>query len=314
MSPLRLAFTGFWSDLKQNDNFITNSLDCKYELSSDPQVVFFSCFDMRHRAFPNSLRVFFSGENVRPNRVECDHAISFELDERGGRDIRWPLYNLYSDPRFEPIVEPREKFCSMVVSNAASRQRIDFFQALSKYRSVDSGGRTLNNVGGPVKDKMEFLRGYRFSIAFENAYYPGYTTEKILEAKKAGCIPIYWGNPEIALDFNTDGFVNAHAFRSFSQCIEYIEYLDRDEGAFRKVQEQPLLRGNGYTKYSDRDRFRDWLNAVVASRSRKLRPYFLSRPVQKLNVAYTRLIDLLGRSHFIYDRKARKESREKKQK
>ena len=270
----------------------------------------------RHAAqgLPNSLKVFFSGENVRPNRVECDHAISFELDEHGGRDLRWPLYNLYSDPRFEPIVERREKFCSMVVSNTASRQRLDFYRALGKYRGVDSGGRALNNVGGPVKDKMEFLRGYRFSIAFENAYYPGYTTEKILEAKKAGCIPIYWGNPEIALDFNTNSFVNAHAFRSFSQCIEYIEYLDRDDAAFKKVQEQPLLRGNEYTKYSDRGRFRGWLNEVVASKGRKIRPYFLSRPVQKLNAVKTRLIDLYGRSHFIYDRKAREESREKKQK
>jgi len=301
MDPLRIAFTEFWLGFDPADNFITRMLDRSFELSSEPDVVFFSCFDSRHRKFAKSLKVFFSGENVRPNRTECDHAISFELDERGGRDIRWPLYNLYLDPRFEPVVERREKFCCMVVSNAASRHRIDFFKALSRYRPVDSGGKALNNVGGPVKDKLDFIKGYRFCMAFENAYYPGYTTEKILEAKKAGCIPIYWGNPEIARDFDADSFVNATSFPSFSSCIESIEALDRDEGAFRRMQERPLLPNNQYTKYSDPLRFRGWLNEVVSSKPRRGRSYLFSWPVGKLNAFKSRAVNLYGRSRFRND-------------
>lgn len=300
-TTLRVAFTGFWPGFDPADNFIVKALDANWELSSVPDVVFFSCFSMDHRRYPESLKVFFTGENFRPNRIECDHAISFELDEREGKDIRWPLYNLYFDPIFEPIVERRKKFCSMVVSNPKGRHRLDFFRALSNYKKVDSGGRTLNNVGGPVEDKMRFLGDYKFSIAFENAYYPGYTTEKILQAKKAGCVPIYWGNPDIALDFNPESFVNAHSFRSFSQCVEYIEYLDKDETVFARMQGESLLLGNAYTKYSDPERFSDWLNATVRSKGSRNRPYFFSWPLQKLNKARTVLIDLNGRSRFVGD-------------
>ena len=72
---------------------------------------------------------------------------------------------------------------------------MDFFVKLSKYKQVDSGGRTLNNIGGPVEDKMEFIKDYRFVISFENAEYPGYTTEKIIQPMFVDSIPIYWGNP-----------------------------------------------------------------------------------------------------------------------
>ena len=40
------------------------------------------------------------------------------------------------------------------------------------------------------------------------ARYPGYTTEKIAEPWLEGCIPIYWGDPEITRDINPDCFIN----------------------------------------------------------------------------------------------------------
>jgi hypothetical protein len=233
--------------------------------------------------------------------MEYDHAASFDLDENGGRCIRWPLYNLYADAKFDPIVEERDKFCCMVVSNPRNDKRIKFYHALGKYRTVDSGGKTLNNVGGPVADKMAFIRKYKFCIAFENAYYPGYTTEKLLQAKQAGCIPIYWGNPEIALDFNTESFVNANGFRSFSQCIEFIRHLDSDSGAFTRVQSQPLLRNNEYTPYSDPARFRRWLNAIVAEGKAKRKAYFLSWPIQMLSGIKTNLTGCIGETRFRND-------------
>jgi alpha(1,3/1,4) fucosyltransferase len=30
---------------------------------------------------------------------------------------------------------------------------------------------------------------------------PGYVTEKLFHAKAAGCVPIYWGAPDVELDF-----------------------------------------------------------------------------------------------------------------
>jgi hypothetical protein len=52
--------------------------------------------------------------------------------------------------------------------------------------------------GKPVDDKTALMRDYKFAIAFENGAYPGYVTEKIIDAIVAGCIPVYLGAPDIA--------------------------------------------------------------------------------------------------------------------
>jgi hypothetical protein len=123
---------------------------------------------------------------VRPNLWSCDYALSFDFLADADRHYRWPLYNLYFDPMTPANSEPRQRFCCMVVSNPANRLRGEFFAALSRYRQVESGGKYLNNVGGPVPNKFDFIKQYRFCIAFENAAWPGYTTEKLMEAKAAG--------------------------------------------------------------------------------------------------------------------------------
>ena len=74
----------------------------------------------------------------------------------------------------------------------------------------------LNNVGGPVADKLAFISEYKFVIAFENSSYPGYTTEKILDPFLVCSIPVYWGNPLIENDFNKMAFLNYFDFDSES--------------------------------------------------------------------------------------------------
>jgi len=304
MSAVKIAFVDFWTGFNTEDNFIRRALDGGVELSDKPQVVFYSCFGRRHREHPQSLKVFFTGENVRPNWTECHYAMSFDLDEKGGRNFRWPLYNFCGNLHYEPTAGERNKFCCIVVSNAKSRLRLDFSQALSKYRQVDSGGRAMNNIGGPVADKAAFIKDYKFNIVFENSYFPGYTTEKLVDAKQSGCVPIYWGNPEVELDFNGESFVNCHRFRSFSQCIDYIESLDKDPVAFERMQCQPLLKDNTYTRYSDPAALAQWLEMVVHQRAvPKMWWQFLSYPVAKLQLAKTLLNDAVGTGKFKNDAK-----------
>ncbi len=46
---------------------------------------------------------------------------------------------------------------------------------------------------GMTADKQQTLREYNFVIAFENCDHPGYVTEKIFDAFRAGTVPLYWG-------------------------------------------------------------------------------------------------------------------------
>ena len=160
---------------------------------------------------------------MRPNFDRCDYAFSFDypVNERNYRlplYRRWPEYSqLFNSRNPDKVFSQNRKFCSFMVSNPNASTRIEFFKKLSSYKSVDSGGRFLNNIGDPiqtgVENKLNWMRNYKFSITFENSSYPGYTTEKLMHALITDTIPIYWGNPLAGLDFNPKAFINCHDFK-----------------------------------------------------------------------------------------------------
>ncbi|WP_121020797.1 glycosyltransferase family 10 domain-containing protein [Helicobacter vulpis] len=90
----------------------------------------------------------------------------------------------------------------------------------------------FNTTGTRVENKSEFLSQYKFNLCFENSRGHGYTTEKIIDAYFAHTIPIYWGNPAVALDFNPKSFVNVHDFKDFKEALDYIRYLDTHDNAY----------------------------------------------------------------------------------
>ena len=90
----------------------------------------------------------------------------------------------------------------------------------------------MNNIGGPVKDKLEFCRGYKFNIAFENSAHDGYTTEKIMEAYAAESVPIYFGNPTIETDFRLESMVRVKDESDIERAVEEVIRLDNDDAAY----------------------------------------------------------------------------------
>ena len=258
MQVIKIKFVDFWFGFDPYNNFFFKLISTKFriEFSDNPDILIFSCFGFEYLKY-NCIKVFYSAENVRPDFTGCDYAITFDYNNHPCH-FRLPLYALYIDQigDIDKLLETKtrqealkiwrnkKKFCCMVVSNAASQKRLDFFKILSKYKHVDSGGKVMNNVGGPVKDKMDFIKDYRFVISFENSSYPGYTTEKIIEPLIADCIPLYWGDPLISKDFNADCFLNLDQAKSFKKLIEEIIAIDSDEEkAVDMLTEQKFSNG-----------------------------------------------------------------------
>jgi hypothetical protein len=254
--PLTIAFADPWLRFDPEDNFFTRLLRRRYDVTVAPRADYTLCFSygfdfLRH----DGVRIFFTGENQRPDFNLWDYALGFDHLTFGDRYRRLPLFRIY-EPAYEaalrapaPRAEDAEReFCSFVVSHhrasRAHRGRVEIFDRLSAHRRVASGGRFRNNVGGPVADKLAFLRQHKFNIAFENTSAPGYTTEKLLEAKAAGTVPIYWGNPDIAREFNPRGFVNCHDFPDLGAVAERVRQLDRDPAAYLAMLAEPLFPGN----------------------------------------------------------------------
>lgn len=198
------------------------------------------------------VRIVTMGENLRPDFNLYDYAFGFDDMQFGDRYYHIPYY-YYSDDRWKAAREKHlhidrqkirdRKFCSVVVSNELNSYpaRRDFFDTLFQYKQVDSGGRAYNNIGGPVEDKLAFLNKYKFNIAFENSSTPGYVTEKIMDAFAAGVVPIYWGAPDIAKEFNNKAFINCHQFSSWEEVVRELKRLDKDEDAYMDMLKTPIL-------------------------------------------------------------------------
>ncbi|WQX53091.1 fucosyltransferase [Helicobacter pylori] len=236
-------------------------------------------------SYQNAKRVFYTGENEVPNFNLFDYAIGFdELDFRD-RYLRMPLYyahlhyeaelvndttspyklqpdSLYTlkkpshhfkenHPNLCAVVngktDPLKRgFASFVASNPNAPKRNAFYDALNSIEPVTGGGSVRNTLGYNVKNKSEFLSQYKFNLCFENSQGYGYVTEKILDAYFSHTIPIYWGSPSVAKDFNPKSFVNVHDFKNFDEAIDYIKYLHTHKNAYLDMlYENPLNSVNG---------------------------------------------------------------------
>lgn len=197
----------------------------EFEISGTPDIVLYGPYG---GPMPEGkyIKVFIGCENVRPIMSECDWAFgvlqqSAMKHPRYMRLMRWgDDTNLLQQPKnWEDVLRRKTKFCVFLYS-AAVPYREAFYRALSAYKHIDAPGRSMNNMPpiDPVPGqfdwnaKLEFLRDYKFVIAFENSSAPGYNTEKLSHAVEADCVPIYWGDPKIGQSFNVKRFINAHDY------------------------------------------------------------------------------------------------------
>lgn len=253
MKKIKIFYTDFWSGFDYKDNFIHHVLSKYYELEvceDNPEYLFYSVFGRNHLRY-ECIRIFYTGENVRPNFAVCDYGIGFAHEAFGDRYVRYPHWCLYRDDlrrAMNPMLRPennggREAFCNFIYSNGkVLTPREAFFDRLSIYKKVDSGGRHRNNIGGAVADKFTWCSQYKFSITFENASTPGYTTEKILQAFAANTIPIYFGDPLVTKDFNGRAFVNCHDFAGVDDVISRIAELDKREDSYMDMLEETAIK------------------------------------------------------------------------
>ena len=144
----------------------------------------------------------------------------------------------------------RKKFCAAVISNwqSGNKLRIKFINELSKYKKVDMGGKYKNNVGGFVKNKIEFLSYYKFSIAMENSEGDGYTTEKIFQSYMSGTIPIYYGNYMIDEIFNPKTYILIKNEKDMRDKIEYIKKIDNNDELYKSFLKENILIKNYINK------------------------------------------------------------------
>lgn len=164
-----------------------------------------------------------------------------------------------NQPKFKKFSE-KIKLCTLVAGNKAKShpyelysKRVEAIRWFEKFHPADFEffgvgwdryafglpliGKVLNRITplgkmfaqkwpsyrGPAKNKIDLMQNYKFSICYENAEkIPGYITEKIFDSLAAGCIPVYWGAPNITKFVPADCFVNKVDFPTYEKLYDYL--------------------------------------------------------------------------------------------
>tara|TARA_B100001093_G_scaffold318197_1_gene303537 strand:- start:455 stop:1396 length:942 start_codon:yes stop_codon:yes gene_type:complete len=288
MSNVRVQFKDFWPDFEEKENFFTSLFEkfgCKFSIvNENPDVIIFSVFGkyqhwsrLSRGVFPFSdqkvRKVFYTGEPLRKKKSlpfvvkqydrikNADLNLTFQNTDEYN-NIRLPLWILYyfyystsgCHKDMTLTNKSTDKFCCFIYSSHKAHRNA-FCRTLSNYKNVDCAGRCLNNIGrllgGGPEDKTNFQKPYKFSIAFENCTQTGYTTEKMLDAYKSNCIPIYYGSETIADDFNPETFINAHEFKSQNELIDYIKEVDNNKELYQTFLNKPIFSEEWLTRFGD---------------------------------------------------------------
>lgn len=204
------------------------------------------------------IYIFFGDECISPDLNLFDYAITYD-DEFVCRDrvyrhpINWIIREFLRDQNQQQIDYSEEykkrRFCNFIYYNSlAHPKRDELFYAINNYQRVDALGKHLNNCEVPITRfqtnyfdiSVEMKSNYRFSIAAENDNFYGNTTEKIISSFYAHTVPIYWGNPNIASEFNEKAFINCHRYQNFEEVLEIVKAVNEDKDKWIEMVNQPM--------------------------------------------------------------------------
>ena len=278
---IKIDYCDFWGGFNKENNGISNLLKKHYniEISDKPDFLFYSCFGGNHLNYSDCVKIFFTGENVLPNFNECDYASGFDYIDFGDRYFRKNYQIPNRNICDRTIVDDsyfNRRFCNFIYSNSNSGEgaliRQEFCQKLMEYKHVDCPGKILHNMdaedelaprnGNWANSKLEFLKKYKFTIAFENSRSDGYTTEKLFQPLQSFSIPIYWGNPLVTRDFNPKSFINCNDYdNDFDAVIARIQELDNDPDKYLAMLRENPMQPN--FDFDQSKKFDQWILNII---------------------------------------------------
>ncbi len=201
-------------------------------------------------------KIFYTGENVRvPLDDSLSGSLSFDQQNFGKFNAYCPVWYLDLDfyhsrhctrlgtrMKLTELLMPRvldfnlktDFMCAFL--NNPEPTRIRAIREFTKLQKVDVFG---SYSGNKVVSKLDVATKYKFILCFENDLYPGYITEKALEAYMAGAVPVYWGDFGNDQSINRKALINFKDFSSIEDFVFYVSNLSLDE--YQEIYEQPFL-------------------------------------------------------------------------
>jgi hypothetical protein len=227
---LRILYINFWNNNGDiQDRWFTHFLEENLNISlteidenETPDILISSCMGDLNivKKYNSKLKIFFYGENLNRyskfNNFEelyniFDLIIGFKYTDKAKKVYRLPLwityypfYNMdsetnilnYIQNEYSKNIKNKNNDCCLIARHDRGGQRTKIYNEVIKYCNIKCPStfkRNCEPLGKNVKDKIDFLKRFRYNICPENSKYEGYFTEKIFQSLESGCIPIYWG-------------------------------------------------------------------------------------------------------------------------
>ncbi|KAL5788320.1 hypothetical protein ACOSP7_005269 [Xanthoceras sorbifolium] len=145
----------------------------------------------------------------------------------------WAEYDIMA-----PVLPKTETaLAAAFISNCGARNfRLQALEALEKEKvKIDSYGGCHRNRDGRV-DKVETLKRYKFSLAFENSNEEDYVTEKFFQSLVAGTVPVVVGAPNIQ-DFapSPNSILHIREIEDAKSVAEKMKYLSENPDAYNQT-------------------------------------------------------------------------------
>ena len=105
---------------------------------------------------------------------------------------------------------------------------------------------------GTVASKAETLSRYNFAICFENMILPGWITEKIFDCLAAGCVPVYWGAPEVCDRIPAESFIDMRQFNGFADLRRFLHGVSPAQIARYREAGRAFLESSAYDPFRAR--------------------------------------------------------------
>ena len=214
----------------------------------------------------SQLTLFHTSENIRPDCIKTNFALSFDLGIDDAHHFRLPYWMEMIDwsqegvvgnlnPRYgrlldlNRLMQPlgtdflKRDRKALLISSHLFEPRKTLMEVLSKLIIVDGLGyyfdSDIKNHHQSGFNKFEKLQEVAFNLCPENGLYPGYYTEKIPEAFFAGCLPITWTDSNVQVDFNPKAMINLELMH-WNHFVELSDLL-LDDQRLKKFAEEPLI-------------------------------------------------------------------------
>jgi hypothetical protein len=206
----------------------------------------------------DEFNIWVTFENRRPPHSHYDLTLSFDCDTFNDHNFYFPLIYQYMNIRAinstyaKHQISPKAAMLQRSISKVQLLQKTNFLvsfinnphpirlkalDALSKIDKVVTYGRSVNNY---ADDKLSTSEEFWFSLCFENDLYPGYVTEKVLEAWLGWTIPLYWGNDASGI-LNSKAIINLANFLTMKDFVCHVSKLYGDKDQMISMINQPLF-------------------------------------------------------------------------